>query len=504
MGVNMGANMSANFAVTSVTMAAPYPLLDSNSVPTRSILTLIWLSAFCNAASAETLHLKNGRTIWAEHVHENGSRIEYEVGENFFAIPKSLVERIDSGGTPPEYSTASGGGKSNDIPAPSAELRIANDIYSLVLHENKVDKEALAKLEIESTPDNAAAGYFLAGRHELEQGNTPLARSYFEKALHMRPDNPILLEHYVVVLLKIGAAQEALPLAQRAVRLAPDSADTYAVLGAAQYATDHTKEAIQSWKHSLSLKADPNIERMLAKAQRDGATEESFSENQSAHFTLRYEGRQTPDNLRRAILTTLESQYAELAQTLGTPPRDTITVILYTNQAFFDVTQAPSWTGAINDGKLRIPVSGLDTMTSDLVRILKHELAHSFITYISRGRCPQWLHEGIAQMMEGRNLSGRGSRLAQLFQAEQALPFNALEGGFMNLSSSQAMQAYDESLAAVEYIQETYGMSDLQRILQRIGEGSSAEAALRTTVHSGYRELGTEVGKFLAGKYGTS
>ena len=105
-------------------------------------------------------------------------------------------------------------------------------------------------------------------------------------------------------------------------------------------------------------------------------------------------------------------------------------------------------------------------------------------------------------MVEGRGLSGRGSRLAQLFQAEHALPFNSLEGGFINLSSSQAMLAYDESLAAVEYIQETYGMSDIQRILQRIGEGNSTEAALRTTIHSGYAELGTEVGKFLAAKYG--
>ncbi len=72
----------------------------------------------------------------------------------------------------------------------------------------------------------------------------------------------------------------------------------------------------------------------------------------------------------------------------------------------------------------------------------------------------------------------------------------------MGLSSSEAAVAYDESLAAVEYIQETYGMSDIQRILQRIADGSSPEAALRATVHTGYRELEGEVGKFLVNKYG--
>jgi len=471
-------------------------------VRTQSILLLCFVSAACALAPAETLHLKNGRTIWAENVRENGNRIEYEVGENTFAIPKSLVDHVDAGGTPPEYSTGGGGSKSTDIAAPSSELRIANDVYALVLHDGKVDTDALAKLEKESTPDNAAAGYFLAGRHEIEQGNTTAARGYYESALRLQPENAILLAHYTVLLLRAGATREGLAAAEHAVRVAPESADAYAVRGAAQYASDRTKEAIRSWKRSLTLRADPAVERLLAKAQKDAATEESFSENQTSHFTLRFEGKQTSETLRRAIMSTLESQFDELAQTLGASPRDSVTVILYTNQVFFDVTQAPSWTGALNDGKMRIPVSGLDSLTPDLARVLKHELAHSFINYISRGRCPQWLHEGIAQMVEPRNLSGRGRRLAQLFQAQRALPYNMLEGGFLSLSSAEATVAYDESLAAVEYIQETYGMSDVQRILQRMAEGSTPEAALRATVHSGYRELEGEVGKFLASKYG--
>ncbi len=460
------------------------------------------LFAGCIGAPAETLHLKNGRTIWAENVRENGTRIEYEVGENTFAIPKSLVDHIDAGGAPPQYSTAPGGSKSTDLPAPSAELRVANDLYALVLHDGKVDTDALAKLEKESTPDNAAAGYFLAGRHEIEQGNTTAARTYYESALRLQPENAILLSHYTVLLLRAGATREGMLAAEHAVRVAPDSPDAYAVLGAAQYASDRTNDAIRSWKRSLALRADPSVERLLAKAQKDATAEESFSENQSSHFTLRFEGKQTSESLRRSILATLESDYDELAQTLGASPRDSVTIILYTNQAFFDVTQAPSWTGALNDGKMRIPVSGLDSLTPDLARVLRHELAHSFINYISHGRCPQWLHEGIAQMMEPRTLAGRAQRLSQLFQAQRALPYNMLEGGFMGLSSSEAAVAYDESLAAVEYIQETYGMSDIQRILQRIADGSSPEAALRATVHTGYRELEGEVGKFLVNKYG--
>ncbi len=55
---------------------------------------------------------------------------------------------------------------------------------------------------------------------------------------------------------------------------------------------------------------------------------------------------------------------------------------------------------ALNDGKLRIPISGLSSMTPELAHVLKHELAHSFIARLSGGRCPPWLHEGIAQFLE--------------------------------------------------------------------------------------------------------
>jgi hypothetical protein len=42
----------------------------------------------------------------------------------------------------------------------------------------------------------------------------------------------------------------------------------------------------------------------------------------------------------------------------------------------------------------------------------------------------------------------------------------------------------------------------LKRILQRLAEGSSTEAALRSTIHSDYGHLEVEVGKYLVDKYG--
>ena len=242
---------------------------------------------------------------------------------------------------------------------------------------------------------------------------------------------------------------------------------------------------------------------MLARAQREANTEVEYSSRESSHFTLRFEGKQTSESFRRDLLATLDAHYDDLVRDLGVTPHSNILVVLYTEQAFFDVTHAPSWSGAVNDGKLRIPISGLSTITPELSRILKHELAHSFINQATGGRSPQWLHEGIAQLVEGKTTQSSGPQLSQLFQADHALPFNTLEGSFMNFTSAEARLAYDQSLAAVEYITATYGMSDIQRILDRIGKGNSTEAALRATIHSDYRQLQEELGRYLRERYGS-
>ena len=464
---------------------------------------LLILAAVC--ARAEVIHLKNGGTIWADRVRKNGAHIEYDIGDNSYAIPKSVVERVEAGGIPPDFTSSVARGKDpDDVPtfAPTGNLKNEAGLLDKIIHEGRVDADALAALEQEGNASVTAAGYFIAGKHEFEHGNFGKARPYFEAALRFDAQNPTILNYYAALLVRTGNAAEALPYAERAARIAPDSPDTLAVLGYAQFAADRTREAVRSWKRSLELRPDPALQKYLEKAEREASTEADYTQRESSHFTLRYEGKQSSEALRRELVATLESEYDDLVRGLGVSPRSSIAVVLYTDQAFFDVTQSPSWAGAVNDGKLRIPIEGVSSVTPELARVLKHELAHSFINQLSGGRCPQWLNEGIAQVLEPKSVSSRGRRLAQLFRAQREIPFNALEGGFMRFSPLEAILAYDESLAAVEYINDTYGMSDLRRILERLGQGSSPEAALRATIHSDYGQLQDEVGKYLSSKYG--
>ena len=89
-------------------------------------LVCLTLATVC--ASAEVIHLKNGRTIWADHVRDTGTHIEYDLGDNTYSIPKSLVDRIDAGGSPPGYASSEGSAKpAHDLPEFAPADNFKND-----------------------------------------------------------------------------------------------------------------------------------------------------------------------------------------------------------------------------------------------------------------------------------------------------------------------------------------------------------------------------------------
>src|SRR5208282_5338129 len=163
----------------------------------------------------------------------------------------------------------------------------------------------------------------------------------------------------------------------------------------------------------------------------------SAREGGTAHFSLKYYGGAAPD-LARGILRALEDDFRDLESQLDYTPPEPIGVILYTEQSFADITRAPSWAGAINDGRIRVPVQGLTDVTPDLARVLKHELTHSFVGQKSRGRAPTWVQEGVAQWMEGRRSSSTAGPLVEAAGQGNAPGLQMLEGSWMGLSGGAA------------------------------------------------------------------
>jgi hypothetical protein len=272
------------------------------------------------------------------------------------------------------------------------------------------------------------------------------------------------------------------------------------LLGIAQFFANHTPAAIDAWRQSLALRPNPHVQRMLAKAQREQVVQADYRSDDSVHFVLEYEGGRTSPVLRRALLDTLENAFSELSNDFSFTPHEAIAVVVYTNRAYTAATDAPAWSDGFNDGKIRIPVKNMESLTPEVAGVLKHELSHTFIAQISHDRCPQWLNEGIAQLAQGYGSATYAPLLRALYGQNKQIPLARLEGPFTGLSGLAVSVAYGESVAAAELIRDSGGFSDLVRILQRIGSGMSTEEALRATIHSSYSDLDDQIKVRVAGR----
>jgi tetratricopeptide (TPR) repeat protein len=478
--------------------------------------------AFTAIASADTLYLRNGMYIVVTRATEKDGQIEYWVGSTKYTISKTLVTRIGPDNGPSTNlnsanhsttaiqdlshrdSAAAIGNTGHDklrMPVPGGPK--GNEPYwtalrSRILQGDRVNEMKLAEIELDQDARTTSNAYFLAGVTEMQADDSGKAKVYFENGLRAMPEQPELLEWHAIALSAQGRYDDAAHELEHAINLAPDSAHLNRLLGLAQYNADHTSEAVSAWKRALELAPDPGTGAWLRKAERELEVEERSRRRQSAHFILHYQGDATSPNLQEQLLATLDDGYRDLASQLGYEPSEKIIVILYTQKEFVDITEAPSWAGAINDGKLRIPIHGVAVMNPELARVLKHELTHSFLSSLAGGRCPTWLNEGMAQLMEPRSSSAFAQPLAALFQQRKEIPLSVLEHPFIRFSDTEAQVAYAESLSGVEYLRERYGLGEVLRMLRSIGSGVQPELALRQSTGMDYSALEQRIGEYLA------
>ncbi len=453
---------------------------------------------------ADTIVLKNGHRISAFDVVMMGDKIRYQTAAGELSLPKSIIDHIEKNG-----ASSGGANASNLAISPPAMVDAGgSEIEHAAVHDGSIDREYIAKLENDARAGaapaaglNAAIGHHSAAMFELTHGDMDRALTDERTALTYAPDEALLLMNVAFLHLRRSEYKQSMDYLDHARRVAPSNPDVAKLAGWAFYGMNKMDQAVEEWKRSLFLRpGDLEVQAALDKAQRDMHEEESYKENESSHFTLRYSGAAEPA-LAREALRTLETHYSAIESELNFTPPDSIGVILYTQQAFADITRAPGWVGAINDGRLRVPVQGLSGVTPEFSRVLKHELTHSFVQQKTHSRAPTWIQEGLSQWMEGRRSRESAAVLLQIYGDGQASSLASLEGSWMGLRVDTAAYAYAWSLANIEYIVQANGMRDVERILERIGAGNSAETAIRDVLHSDYDDLMRSTAEYLRKTY---
>src|SRR6266704_3817368 len=113
----------------------------------RVTILFIAVASALASAWADNIHLKNGRTIVADHVRGNGTHYEYDLGDDSYAIPKSVVDHVDAGGVP--APAGSDPAKISDLPSftPADSLANEGDLVARIIKDGRVNIDVLAALQ---------------------------------------------------------------------------------------------------------------------------------------------------------------------------------------------------------------------------------------------------------------------------------------------------------------------------------------------------------------------
>lgn len=325
---------------------------------------------------------------------------------------------------------------------------------------------------------NLAEGYAAYGHKFFKQKQYELADENFVKAMELFPEEPVYSLLRGICNYNLKKYDVARYELEQANKLKSGSVEVLYYLGLVQYDTEHRAEAVELWEQALKIAPGrKEIIDLLAKARRETAVEGSMDRGHSSRFDLNYDpGVNT--SLALSILDVLESAANQVGAELGHFPEARVPVAIYKRGDFKTVTDSPDWSGGLYDGKIRLPFGSLNEITPAVRGILFHEYTHVVIFDLTRGNCPLWLNEGIAEMFARMQYNRQMPEFGRAARKGAFADFRRLESGFSALSSTDAALAYQQSYALVNFMVTRYGWHRIKQILSGLGKGMNFEVIL--------------------------
>jgi len=336
---------------------------------------------------------------------------------------------------------------------------------------------------------NAYARFLNNGLEQMKAADYHGALNSFEQARRHNDSAAAAHLGLGIAYFHLRNDQDAERELNRALAINPREVLAYQFLGELYYRKDDIDSAASYWEKALAL--DPSASGLrdrLERVRKEHTTEKDFNRDVTVHFLVKYEGREKIED-GRIVLRILEDAYGEIGRALSYYPDHEIQVILYSDQQFQEVTDAPGWSDGIYDGKIRIPIGGIENKTQGLRRTLYHEYTHAVVRAITP-RVPTWLNEGLAQYFEGREIDERQKEiLRRIAQAGKLPPLSSLEGSFMKFGSEQAVFAYLISLSSVRYMIDNFGIYRVKDVLEELAGGADTGKAISKSIMFSYEEF---------------
>jgi len=404
------------------------------------LLVAVSLTATPAIVLADRLYLDGGGVIETASWRIDGELLVYESPTGTIGIPRSIVLKIEKSEMPAGRPEKDASGTPALAEEPVTPRKISGELAQTLT-------EAKAALE---------------RRDFLE------AADRFRVALdHADADFQLPRIGYALSQIALGEDALALGVVLDGLARDPREPSLLELLGDLRNREERVTDALRSWRAAFDSSPSDRLRQKIEKAEREQHVGRDYEFSTTSHFNLRYDGH-VDEELTEGVRRHLEEQFWIQADALRHTPRQPITVLLYPKRKFRDVTQSPDWVGGLYDGKIRVPLGGLKRLNPVAAGVLNHELAHAIIHSKTRGNCPRWLHEGLAQRFEGKS-SGRADveRVAAQLAAGDAATWE--DRGF----------SYPMALSLSRYLEARSGFHRVVDLLEELGRGASRDEALQ-------------------------
>ena len=315
---------------------------------------------------------------------------------------------------------------------------------------------------------NAAASVTVSSATSPTALPSAPARSAAAPNLYLlHTDDPALAR--AAHLLNDSQPSQALEQLQAALPHHPNDPNVLMIAGLAAYRSDQLRAALDYWKQSLDLKPNPALNAMYQVAQREALSDRSAEKLIGVHIALRYEGEALPADTARAVLATLDDDYARISAQLGCTSEERIVAIVQNRESYLRSTGAAEWSGGQYDGRIHIAWTDGTEIGPQMQRALTHELVHACLTSIPSGSTPwpAWLQEGLAQKFSGDVLRPPVRDQLRQLAAAHAIPrLENLGQDWSSLAKQNAAFAYSLSLSAADALFDNYANYGIRNVLR--------------------------------------
>lgn len=333
--------------------------------------------------------------------------------------------------------------------------------------ENKAD---LAENSLERRGKVELLSYFLKEPKDAVLPKTTLSiQAYNQGAVHFQKQ-------------EYDLARKSL---QEAIGHDDKNALAYELLGEIDYLQQKLTDAKANWEIAYSLDPRPTLAKKIEKIRKEATVEKKLSTYREQHFIIKYHN----ENVKMEgfeLRELLRKTYGAISKDFAYYFNHQVVVLLYDEDEFRKIADAPHWAGGLYDGKVRMPISKKGFRELDLAALTTHEVTHAFVGAMSSNMAPAWINEGLAEYEENKVRKADLSTFRQTVKTNTLIPFLQLmsEASSASIQNQKSVHLfYQQSFQLVSYMIERYRMYRIKQLLQEFGKGKNSDEALREVLH---------------------